>query len=50
MVEREVDIVHRIVSELMAKHKEETWNLWEDILSLHKTTNTFQAQLYDVQN
>ena len=50
MAEREVDIVHRIVSELMAKHKEETSKLWEDILSLHKTTNTLQAQLYDVQN
>ena len=50
MAEREVDIVHRIVYELMAKHKEETSKLWEDILSLHKTTNTLQAQLYDVQN
>ena len=50
MAEHEVDIVHRIVSELMAKHKEETSKLWEDILSLHKTTNNLQAQLYDVQN
>ena len=50
MAEREVDIVHRIVAELIAKHEEETAKLWEDIFSLHKTTNNLQAQLYDVQN
>jgi hypothetical protein len=49
MVEREVDIIHKISAELMAEHKE-TAKLWDDILSLHETTNKLQAQLYDVQN
>ncbi|KAK1643479.1 hypothetical protein QYE76_061284 [Lolium multiflorum] len=49
MAEREVDIFHKIVSELIAEH-EETAKLWDDILSLHDTTNKLQAQLYDVQN
>ena len=39
MVEREVSIFHRIVSELIAEHKKETTKLWDDILSLHNTTN-----------
>jgi hypothetical protein len=50
MAEREVDIIHRINAELIAKHKKETDDLWDDILSLHETTNKLQAQLYDVQN
>ncbi|KAK1668186.1 hypothetical protein QYE76_056345 [Lolium multiflorum] len=50
MVEREVDIFHKIVSELIDEHKTETAKLWDDILSLHDTTNKLQAQLYDVQN
>jgi hypothetical protein len=50
MAEREVDIIHRINQELIAKHKKETAELWEDILSLHETTNKLQAQLYDLQN
>jgi hypothetical protein len=50
MAEREVDIVHRIHRELIAKHKKETAELWDDILSLHETTNKLQAQLYDLQN
>jgi hypothetical protein len=50
MAEREVDIIHRINEELIAKHKKETAELWDDILSLHKTTNKLQAQLYDLQN
>ncbi|KAK1609038.1 hypothetical protein QYE76_032711 [Lolium multiflorum] len=50
MAEREVDIFHRIVSELIDEHKKETAKLWDDILSLHNTTNKLQAQLYDVQN
>jgi hypothetical protein len=45
MVEREVDIIHRINQELIAKHKKETAELWDDILSLHETTK----QLYDLQ-
>jgi hypothetical protein len=49
MAEREVDIVHRINQELVAKHKE-TAELCDDILSLHETTNKLQAQLYDLQN
>jgi hypothetical protein len=50
MAEREVDIIHRINQELIAKHKKETVGLWDDILSLHETTNKLQAQLYDLQN
>ena len=50
MAEREVDIFHRIVSELIAEHEKETAKLWSDILSLHDTSNKLQAQLYDVQN
>jgi hypothetical protein len=50
MAECEVDIIHRINAELIAKHKKETAKLWDDILSLHETTNKLQAQLYDVQN
>jgi hypothetical protein len=50
MAEREVDIIHRINKELIAKHKKETAELWDDILSLHETTNKLQAQLYDLQN
>jgi chromosome segregation ATPase len=50
MTEREVDIIHRINQELIAKHKKETAELWDDILSLHETTNKLQAQLYNLQN
>jgi hypothetical protein len=50
MADREVDIIHKISAELMAEHKKETAKLWDDILSLHETTNKLQAQLYDVQN
>jgi hypothetical protein len=50
IVEREVDIIHRINQELIAKHKKETAELWDDILSLRETTNKLQAQLYDLQN
>jgi hypothetical protein len=50
MAEREVDIIHRINHELIAKHKKKTAELWDDILSLHETTNKLQAQLYDLQN
>ena len=50
MAEREVDIFHKIVSELIDGHKKETAKLWDDIFSLHDTTNKLQAQLYDVQN
>jgi hypothetical protein len=50
MAEREVDIIHMINQELIAKHKKETVELWDDILSLHETTNKLQAQLYDLQN
>ncbi|KAK1677324.1 hypothetical protein QYE76_038172 [Lolium multiflorum] len=48
MAEREVDIFHKIVSELIDGHKKETAKLWDDIFSLHDTTNKLQAQLYDV--
>jgi uncharacterized coiled-coil DUF342 family protein len=50
MAESEVDIIHRINQELIAKHKKETAELWDDILSLHETTKKLQAQLYDLQN
>ncbi|KAK1677915.1 hypothetical protein QYE76_038763 [Lolium multiflorum] len=50
MAEREVDIFHKIVSELIAEHEKETAKLWGDILSLHDTTNKLQAQLYDIHN
>ncbi|KAK1626160.1 hypothetical protein QYE76_000475 [Lolium multiflorum] len=50
MAEREVDIFHRIVSELIGEHEKETAKLWSDILSLHNTTNKLQAQLYDAWN
>jgi hypothetical protein len=50
MAEREVDIIHRINQELIAKHKKETAELWDDILSLHETTNKLQALLYVLQN
>jgi hypothetical protein len=50
MAEREVDIIHKISAEIIAEHKKETAKLWDDILSLHETTNKLQAQLYDVQN
>jgi hypothetical protein len=43
MAEHEVDIIHRINQELIAKHKKETAELWDDILSLHETTNKLQA-------
>jgi hypothetical protein len=39
MVKHKVDIIHRINQELIAKHKKETAELWDDILSLHETTN-----------
>ena len=50
MAEREVEIVYKINAELIAEHKKETAKLWDDILSLHNTTNQLQAQLYDVHN
>ena len=50
MAEREVDIIHKICSELIAEHQKETAELKDEFLSLHQTTNQLQAQLYDVQN
>jgi hypothetical protein len=50
MAEHEVDIIYRINQELIAKHKKETSEPWNDILSLHEATNKLQAQLYDLQN
>jgi hypothetical protein len=50
MAEREVDIIHRINQEFISKYKKETTELWNDVLSLHETTNKLQAQLYDLQN
>jgi hypothetical protein len=45
-----VDIIYRINQELVTKHKKETAELWDDIFSLHETTNKLQAQLYNLQN
>jgi uncharacterized coiled-coil DUF342 family protein len=50
MAEHEVDIIHRINQELITKNKKETVELWDDILSLHETTNKLQAQIYNLQN
>src|SRR4051812_40494119 len=47
MAEHKVDVIHKMSSELVAEHKKETAKLWEDILSLHQTTNQLQAQLYN---
>jgi hypothetical protein len=46
----ELTLINRINQELIAKHKKETAELWDDILSLYETTNKLQAQLYDLQN
>jgi hypothetical protein len=43
MAEREVDIIHSINQELIAKHKKETAELWYDILSLHETTKQISS-------
>jgi hypothetical protein len=50
MAECEVDIIYRINQELISKYKKETTKLWNDVLSLHETTDKLQAQLYDLQN
>ena len=50
MAECEVDVIHKISSELIAEHKKETAKLWDDIRSLHQATNQLQAQLYDMEN
>ena len=50
MAESEVDIIHKICSELIAEHQKETAELKDEILSLHRMNNELQAQLYDVQN
>jgi hypothetical protein len=50
MAECKVDIIHMRNQELIAKHKKETAELWDVILSLHETTNKLQVQLYDLQN
>src|SRR3954466_5030150 len=50
MAEHELDVIHKIISELIAEHKRETAELRDGILSLHQTTNQLQAHLYDKQN
>ena len=50
MAEREVDIFYKINAALMGKHKKEVADLWNDIFSLHETTNKLQAQIYNLQN
>ncbi|KAK1695335.1 hypothetical protein QYE76_012032 [Lolium multiflorum] len=49
MAEREVDIFTRLcLNSLMDTRRR--LQLWDDIFSLHDTTNKLQAQLYDVHN
>src|SRR4051812_43763555 len=50
MEEPEVDVIHKISSELITKHEEEVAELREEIFSLRQTTNQLQEQLYDIQN
>ena len=50
MAEREVDVIHKISSELITKHGGEVAELREEIFSLLHTTNQLQAYLYDIQN
>jgi hypothetical protein len=50
MADCELDIISRINQELITKLKKETTELWDDILSLHESTNKLQAQLYNLQN
>ena len=50
MAEREMNVIHKISLELIAKHEEEVAELREEIFSLRHTTNQLQAQLYDIQN
>ena len=50
MAEREVDIIHKICSELITEHQKETVELKNKVLSLRQTTNELQAQFCDIQN
>src|SRR3954468_13582339 len=50
MAEHEVDVIHKISSELITKHEGEVAELQEEIFSLRQTTNQLQAQLYDIHN
>ena len=43
MAEREVDIIHKICSELIAEHQKETSELKDEVFSLCQTTNKLQA-------
>ena len=42
MAEREVDIIHKICSELITKHQKETAELKDEVLALRQTTNELQ--------
>ena len=50
MIERGVEINHKIINELIGEHKKETSKLWDDIFILSQTTSKLQAQIYDLQN
>ena len=50
MIERRVEINHKIIDELIAKHKKETDKLWDNIFALSETTSKLQWQIYDLQN
>ena len=50
MVERGVEVNHRIISDLIDDHRKETALLWEKVDFLQKETSHLQAQIYDLQN
>ena len=50
MVEREVEVNHRIISDLIDDHRKETGLLWEKVNLLLKETSHLQARIYDLQN
>ena len=50
MIERGVEINHKIINELIVEHKKETDKLWDNIFALSKTTSKLQGQIYDLQN
>ena len=47
MIERGVEVNHKIIAELINKHKKVTNALWK-IFLLHESTAKLQAQIYDL--
>ena len=50
MVERGVEVNHRVISDLIEDHRKETRLLWERINLLSKEIAHLQAQIYYLQN